>query len=260
MASIVRLINFASGSKGNSTLVTLGETHLLIDCGISFRRLQLGLNFAGVALDDIEAVIITHTHSDHIGGLPVWFRKSHLKFLVPELAARSIVRMAGAGNGDGRFAYFRAGRDYRLADVELNAFPVSHDAPETVGLKLVGEGERLAYVTDLGVVAEDIPRLLERQDVIFLEANHEPELVAACSYPALTKKRILGPRGHLSNQQALALLTGLAFPPRAVVFGHLSENNNSPELLQSRAVECELERRVEHVAVASQRRVTSVEL
>ena len=256
----MQLVNFASGSKGNSTLVTLGETHLLIDCGISFRRLQDGLNACGVSLDEIQGVIVTHLHTDHIAGLPVWHRNSRLRFFVPELVARCAVQMAGASRGDSRFAFYRPGWRCRVGDVELSSFSVSHDAPETVGLQLAGEDLRLAYLTDLGTVADEHQELLERQDVIFLEANHEPELVARSFYPAATKRRILGAKGHLSNRQALALLGSLTHPPRAVVFGHLSENNNSPELLRSRVDECRLGDCVEHVAVASQRAITSIKV
>jgi len=256
----MRLINFASGSKGNSTLISVGDTHLLIDCGISFRRLRQGLESAGVPLASIGAVVLTHLHSDHAAGLPVWYRGSGMRFLAPEPVVRHSARIAGATAQDGRFSPLRVGESVRIGDINLDVFPVSHDAPETVGLRFAGNGKRLVYMTDLGTVSDELPSLLEEQDLVFIEANHEPDLVASSSYPERTKRRILSPRGHLSNQQALSLLSELVHPPSCVVFGHLSENNNSPAIVAQRADEFGLSARVERVATASQCAPTSIEL
>ncbi len=239
-------------------MLTLGGKHFLIDCGISYRRLTEGLALEGLGTEDIEAVLITHTHTDHVSGLPVWFRQTGLRFIVPEMALRRIaVCMGGAALGSRLFS-FVPGEDYALDGITFHPFPVEHDAPETVGFSFDDGTARFTYMTDLGAVDEWHMGFCSGADLVFLEANHEPELVEVSYYPQALKRRILGPRGHLSNEQALSLLGSLKRPPRKVLLGHLSEVNNSPGRVRERVEASGVPGMVSEVHIASQRKVTRV--
>ena len=239
-------------------MLTLGGRHFLIDCGISHRRLSEGLAAQGLGAEDIEAVLITHTHTDHVSGLPVWFRQTGLRFIVPEKALRRASACMGRGALGSRLFSFVPGEDYALDGVTFTPFAVTHDAPETVGLSFDDGTARFTYMTDLGAADEEYAGFCAGADLLFLEANHEPELVAASHYPRALKRRILGPKGHLSNEQALSLLSLLKQPPRKVVLGHLSEVNNSPERARERVEESGILGMVSEVQVASQRKPTTV--
>ncbi len=239
-------------------MLTLGGRHFLIDSGISHRRLTEGLAAQGLGTDDIEAVLITHTHADHVSGLPVWFRKTALRFIVPEMALSKMVAQLGGNALGSRLFSFVPGEDYALDGITFTPFAVEHYAPETVGFSVDDGMARFTYMTDLGVVCEEHTAFCAGADLLFLEANHEPELVETSHYPAALKRRILGPKGHLSTQQALGLLASLARPPRNVLLGHLSEVNNSPERVRERVEESGILGVVSRVHIASQRKPTEV--
>lgn len=239
-------------------MLTLGGRHFLIDCGISHRRLTEGLATQGLGTEDIEAVLITHTHTDHVSGLPVWFRQTGLRFIVPEKALRRASVCIGRGALGSRLFSFVPGEDYALDGVTFTPFAVKHDAPETVGLSFDDGTFRFTYLTDLGAADEEYAGLCEGADLLFLEANHEPELVEVSHYPAMLKRRILSPKGHLSNGQALSLLASLKRPPRKVILGHLSEVNNSPERVRERIDASAVPGMISEVHIASQREPTTV--
>jgi phosphoribosyl 1,2-cyclic phosphodiesterase len=253
------LINFASGSGGNCSLLSLNGRHFLIDCGVSHRRMSTGLAGLGLTTDDIEAVIVTHVHSDHVSALPAWYRLSGLRFVFTKSAMASVVEHLGAHKDIGeRIFSFIPGEDYSCGDVIVRPFRVSHDAPDTVGLAFQADNKRFTYMTDLGCAVDSYAQHCSGADLVFIEANHEPQMVADSSYPAFLKKRILSDKGHLSNEQSLTFLTSLPKLPGKVLFGHLSRNNNTPERLQDRITQHRLPQAVSEIAVADQFSETSV--
>lgn len=215
--------------------------------------MSAALREQGLETGDIEAVIVTHLHSDHVSGLPAWYRLSSLRFASTKYTLQKMVEHLGAKHEVGqRFFGFSPGESYSCGDVIIRPFVVSHDAPETVGLVFEGEGARFTYLTDVGEKNDELIAHCSGADLLFLEANHEPEMVKASPYPSSLKQRILSPRGHLSNQQSLSLLTSLPDPPRKVIFGHLSRNNNTPDRLRGRIDEYGVNDLVEEIVIADQ--------
>ena len=251
-----RVINFASGSKGNCTLIELGGKRFLVDCGISHRHLTAELSGAGVEVGDIDAVFVTHLHSDHFSAFPIWYRLTNLRFVLPELVLNAVARGGRRAALGHRLFAFRPGENYAFNGVYVSPQPVSHDAPETVSICFESAGTKIVCITDLGTTTDQHAAVCDGADLILLEANHEPDMVRASDYPAFLQRRILGDTGHLSNMQALAFVQSLRHPPRQVMFGHLSENNNTPEALLQRLSETGLSGSFEQVHIASQRRPT----
>jgi len=247
------VINFASGSKGNCTLVELGGKRFLVDCGISHRRLSTELSQAGVGIGEVDAVLVTHLHSDHFSAFPSWYRQTNLRFVLPEQVLGAVARGSLRPALGHRLFAFRPGESYAFNGVYISPLPVSHDAPETVSICFESGGVKIVCITDLGATGDDHLSLCDGADLVLLEANHEPEVVQASGYPAFLKRRILSDIGHLSNMQALAFLQRLRRAPRQVMFGHLSENNNSPEALLERLGETGMADAFERISIARQR-------
>ncbi len=214
----------------------------------------------GLKPQDIEAVLLTHLHSDHVSALPAWYRLSNLRFVATNYTLKSIVEHLGVKHEIGRrFFGFNPGEAYACGDVLVKPFVVSHDAPETVGLIFESSEARFAYLTDVGEAESDFSAHCSGADLLFLEANHEPEMVEASSYPTFLKRRILGQRGHLSNEQSLSFLTDLHELPKKVIFGHLSRNNNTPERLQERIDEFGIAGDISEIAIANQFDVSEID-
>ncbi len=207
----------------------------------------------GLKPQDVEAVLLTHLHSDHVSALPAWYRLSDLRFVATNYTLTNIVEHLRVKHEMGkRFFRFNPGEAYTCGDVLIRPFVVSHDKPETVGLIFESSDARFVYLTDVGEAESDFSAHCSGADVLFLEANHEPEMVIASSYPAFLKRRILGPQGHLSNEQSLSFLTSMRELPKKVIFGHLSRNNNTPEMLQERIGEYGIADDISEIVIANQ--------
>jgi len=226
---MLRLAILGSGSSGNATLVRWGETRMLLDCGFSVAELERRLAAVGERLDAVQAVLVTHEHSDHVAGLRGLSRRPHLALGLTAGCARAarLARRARAGRLE-----VRPGEPFRVGDIEVLAFRTLHDACEPVGYRLgFPDGSALGVATDLGVASEPAVEALRGCALLGLESNHDPDMLRAGPYPAFLKHRILSDRGHLSNAQAAALLGRLAHDGLRQVFAlHLSQVNNRPAL------------------------------
>ena len=224
----MRLITFASGSSGNCALLTLDGVHLLLDAGISFRRICTELERSGVRPEDLTAVLITHEHSDHIAGLGTLVRHCAAPICAPRIVARHLERtVAGAA---ARLRIFTPGAAETVGALRVSCFPTSHDTDESVGWRVEGSTV-FALATDTGCVTPEVEAGLSGADAVLIEANHDPELLLSGPYPAYLKRRILSQRGHLSNGDCAALAASLARSgTRQIVLGHLSRENNRPAL------------------------------
>ncbi len=223
----------ASGSKGNATYVEGQSGALLVDCGLSARELMKRLALAGLEAGRLKAIILTHEHRDHVAGARVLAKQLKL----PVLGTRDTLAGAGALPGVKRQA-FAAGEEFSLAGLCLHPFSIPHDASDPVGLVISQGAARLGVCTDLGQAGVLVRARLAGCQALLLEANHDPEMLAAGPYPPWLKQRVRSSHGHLSNQQGAELLAHLSHAElRQVVLGHLSEKNNRPELALAAAGE-----------------------
>ena len=208
-------VSFASGSSGNCYLLTEGRAAVLLDTGISLRRIKTGLARRALTPDDLSAVLITHEHSDHVAGLPMLLKYyKNVKVYAPQTVAHALER-AAAGL-EGRIVPIPVGESVALKNFTLTAFPTMHDTPESVGYVLTGKDARFGVCTDTGCVTAEM-----------LDA------LAYGPYPVYLKRRILSDRGHLSNEACAQLACDLAKTGvRSLVLGHLSRENNRPGLAE----------------------------
>lgn len=228
----MRLCSIASGSSGNCVYVGSDTTHLLMDVGISGKRTEAGLAELGLTMKDIDAICITHEHADHISGLGVLLRK----YEVPVYATRGTLEAIRNTPSLGKIdeSLFRVvAPDERCTIKDISIYPVrtSHDAADPVAYRVDYDGRRIGLVTDLGCYNDYTVECLRNLDLLYLEANHDVHMLQVGPYPYYLKQRILGERGHLSNEAAGKLLSRLLHDNmQAIVLGHLSKENNLPEL------------------------------
>ena len=223
----MRVCLLASGSKGNSLLVESGRTRLMIDAGLSARELRRRLDVIGVAAESIDALLITHEHTDHVRGLGPLVRQLDLPvYLQTDLAGQ----LADVGKHQ-CVHEFAAGEDFTINDLTVSPFAITHDSLAPVGFTLSGEHGKVGVATDLGVVTRLVTESLRGCRVLVLETNHDEEMLRDGPYPWPLKQRVRSAHGHLSNRAGSSLLQELLWEGLESVFlGHLSETNNRPEL------------------------------
>ncbi len=226
-----RFASIASGSSGNSIYFGSDNTHILIDTGISNKRIEEGLKNLGLKVSDLSGILITHEHSDHIQGLRTLTKKYQIpiyatKGTLDYIKAKKIIE----GNED-LCNVISADTKITIDDIDASVFKISHDASEPVGFRLSTAGKSVAVATDMGVYDEYIVDKLQDLDAILLEANHDIRMLEAGPYPYHLKRRILGSKGHLCNEIAGKLLARILNDNiKHVLLGHLSKENNYPSL------------------------------
>ena len=224
----------ASGSKGNATVMRCESGMVLVDAGISCRRITQGMQRLGLRPENLDAVFITHEHIDHVQGLETFIKK----YPVPVFASAGTWR--GIKQTLPRIDLQRCDRhvftpqtEITLRRLRVRSFSTSHDALEPTGYVFTCKNRSCAYVTDTGYVSDLVKRELDGAEVLVLETNHDPIVLRNGRYPPPLQKRILGTRGHLANETAGHLLATLRTLPRQVFLAHLSQENNTPDLALS---------------------------
>ena len=217
-----------SGSSGNCVYVSDGETRLLVDCGVSGKRIEAGLRSIGVAPETVKGVLLTHEHSDHIASVGVLHRRYGWNLFANQPTWQAAEPIVGRCNAS--LLHFFCGK-FSIGGIRVTPFAIPHDAAAPVGYRFDREGASVTVATDLGAVTPELERQLLGSDVVLLEANHDEEMLKAGPYPYLLKRRILGNMGHLSNENAGRLCARLAREgTKEFLLGHLSIHNNLPEL------------------------------
>ena len=223
----MELRTLASGSSGNCTLLSHEGAHLLIDCGISCRRITTSLTACGVDPNSLSALLITHEHSDHIAGLATLTKKYSLPiYTSPGTARQLCYRMAGL---DDLLRPIAPGDSFDLAPFRVTTFPTSHDAAQPMGFTFQAGGRKAAFATDLGVVTPEVLSAVTGAHLLVCESNHDVDWVLSGPYPYVLKRRILGEQGHLSNEAGARLaLSCIGQGAKTVLLAHLSAENNTP--------------------------------
>lgn len=228
----MELCSIASGSSGNCICVGSLDCHILIDAGISGKRIEEGLNSIDLKTGEMQGILVTHEHIDHVAGLGVLARKYEIPIYATQGTIDAVRQTKSIGKiDDALFHAITPGVDFRIGDLTIESIPISHDAADPVAYKVKQQGKSLAVMTDLGTYDETIVEKLKYLDVLLLEANHDVRMLQAGSYPYPLKQRILGERGHLSNELSGQLLGEVLHDDfKAIFLGHLSKENNYPEL------------------------------
>lgn len=225
----------ASGSRGNSTVVSSARTRILVDAGISCRETVKRMRALGDDPRTLSAILITHEHSDHIYGLAVLARKFQVPVFMTgathQAWARSLRDDAGELPKLERLEIFSAGHNFHIGDIAVTPFTIPHDAADPVGLTFRADGIKVGIATDLGYMPPNVCDRLRACDVLVIESNHDLEMLRGGPYPWSVKQRVGSPTGHLSNDK-LAKFLGTEYDGSAsyIVLAHLSELNNHPEL------------------------------
>ena len=222
----MRYTTFASGSGGNCSLLSMDGTHLLLDAGISCRRIRENLSLSGLTVDQLSGILLTHEHSDHIAGLATLVKRSDTPIFAPRSVAAHLRRtIAGV---ERVLNVVEAGEIFELGGLKLLPFATPHDTEMSVGWRISGS-EVFALSTDMGCVTETVRAGLMGADVVLIEANHDVDMLKNGPYPFPLKRRILSDRGHLSNENCGALALELAENgTKHILLGHLSRENNTP--------------------------------
>jgi phosphoribosyl 1,2-cyclic phosphodiesterase len=251
-AGIVKFCVLASGSSGNAALLATENTRILVDAGLSMRELGKRLAAAGEQLERLDAILVTHEHTDHVAGLPVLARNRKLRASV--YMTRLTAPAIDWGECEPRLELFQAGVAFQIGDIEVQSFSLPHDAIDPVGFCFQAQGVRIGMATDLGYIPESVKFHLRRADLLLLEANHDLDMLKVGPYPWPVKQRVMSRVGHLSNMVVSDYLAqDLSSTTMHLILGHLSEHNNHPEIVRMIAAQALDERGLEtRVAIAAQ--------
>jgi phosphoribosyl 1,2-cyclic phosphodiesterase len=227
---IVKFCVLASGSSGNAALLATDKTRILVDAGLSMKELAKRLESIGEHLEALDAILITHEHSDHVSGLPVLARNKKIAATI--YMTRLTAPAIDWGETEPRLEPFQAGARLRIGDIDVQSFGIPHDAIDPVGFAFEAQGVRIGVATDLGYIPESIKFHLRRTDLLLLEANHDLDMLKVGPYPWSVKQRVMSRVGHLSNHvMAEFLAQDLDSCTNNLVLGHLSEQNNHPAIV-----------------------------
>jgi phosphoribosyl 1,2-cyclic phosphodiesterase len=218
----------ASGSKGNALYLGTPKTKLLIDAGLSYRQIVLRLSELSVSVDEIDAVLVTHEHTDHVRGLQLLSERHDIPVFTNSETAKGIVETI---NFVPKFKIFSTGESFEFGDVTIHPFSIQHDTFDPVAFVVHWQEIKLGICTDLGFVSTLVKMALRNCHYLYIEANHQPSMVHASRRPLRYKQRVLGRQGHLSNQACATLLEEIAHPDlKHVYLAHLSSECNSADL------------------------------
>lgn len=227
---MLKFCSLYSGSSGNSLFVSSNNTKILIDCGTSCKKICEGLASIDSSIEDIDAILVTHEHSDHVQSLGMVSKKFNIP-VYANLETWNAMEKQKEKISEKNIKLFENDKDFLLNDLTIHPFTTPHDAANPCGFSIHNGKKRLSIATDLGYMDNRIFEQLQNSSFVLLESNYEPELLDASKYPYHLKQRIKGPNGHLSNETAGKTISELMKKDlKEVILGHLSKENNFPEL------------------------------
>lgn len=224
----MRVCLLASGSRGNSTLIESGDSRLLIDAGLSGKQTRQRLAELGLSCDDLDAILVTHEHHDHVGGVGPLARRHQLPVFIDDKTCAALPKLGHIP----QLRRFDAGDSFSFRDLQISTFSTTHDAVNPIGFSVASVEGKIGYATDLGHPTRLVSESLKQCRVLVLEANHDEDMLQNSSYPWGLKQRIRSRHGHLSNVQAGQLLEDIHWPGlEALLLAHLSDENNCSQLV-----------------------------
>ncbi|MFW5648956.1 MAG: MBL fold metallo-hydrolase [Candidatus Alkaliphilus sp. MAG34] len=222
--------SLASGSSGNCHLINDGKNSILIDAGLSGRRIENKLKRIDIDPKSLTAILVSHEHSDHICGVGVLSRRYNIPIYANKGTWDGMNTKIGEIK-ESNIKYFNSAEDFNIKDFNIRPYNIPHDANEPVGFSIRKDKIKISIVTDLGYIDENIIEQAEDSDLVVLESNHDVEMLKVCRYPYFLKRRILSNTGHLSNEAAGNAIVDLVNKNvGSILLGHLSKENNFPEL------------------------------
>ena len=215
----------ASGSKGNSTFIESGNTRILIDVGINFSRIKSTLDDINVDSNTLDGIIISHTHSDHIGGLSSVIKKINVPVFIKEELYSEIKKLIPKDN-----IVIIEDQNITIGDLDIDIINASHDVP-AFGFIISDSKRKILYLTDTGYINRKYYSKLENLDAYIIESNHDEKMLMEGPYPYILKQRVISDKGHLSNRYTGRFLDkSIGTNTKCIVLAHISENNNTEEL------------------------------
>lgn len=219
-----------SGSSGNAVYVGAGRTGILVDAGVSCARVVAEMKASGIDPAALSGILITHEHSDHVAGAGILSRKFDLPIYATEGTWNAMAEKLGAVSAK-NIRVIESGQDFYIGDLDISPFPLPHDAADPCGYAFTCGRLRAAIATDIGCLREGWLKAVSGCELVLLESNYDPGMLKAGRYPYALKTRILGTKGHLSNEDAgRAACRLVESGVRSLILGHLSRENNFPEL------------------------------
>lgn len=231
---MIKFCNLFSGSTGNCTYISTGNTQILVDAGVSCNKIAKSLAELNTNFDQIDAILVTHEHSDHTKGLATITKKYHIPIYTSEKTWRNMESLAIS---DTYKLYFIPNEEFEIGDFKIFPFSIPHDAADPCGFSISAENKKITLATDIGHLTKEIISHMEHSDILLLESNYDTETLKCGSYPYFLKERILGENGHLSNETASKAISYLCKNGvNNIILGHLSKENNFPELAYQTAI------------------------
>jgi len=226
---MLRFCTLFSSSSGNCTFISDGSTNLLVDAGVSASKIVNSLADIGVSPGEIDGILVTHEHSDHISGIGVLTRKYNISVYANEKTAEAM-KVSSSGIVPGCIKTIVTGESFTIRSAEVRAFKTPHDSASSVGYTVTMDNTKLGVATDTGCITKPMLAALAGCGAVVIESNHDVDMLQSGPYPYILKKRILSDNGHLSNENGAWLATQLAlWGTKHIVLGHLSDKNNTPQ-------------------------------
>lgn len=229
---MIKFCSLFSGSSGNCIFLGTDRTKLLIDAGVSAKRIEQALRSIDEDPQDIDAILITHEHSDHTQGAGIYARRHRTAVYANESTWNAMVRAIGPHmDSQHQVCASTGGSDFQIGDIQVHSFVIPHDATDPVAYTFYIKDRKITVATDMGYITEEVRANVRGSDALLLESNHDTDMLMTGSYPWPLKKRIGGEQGHLCNEDAAAFVAELAQDGTKCIFlGHLSQENNRPAL------------------------------
>ena len=237
-----KFCNLYSGSSGNSSLILTDKSKILVDCGVSAKKITTALENMGIDMQEIDGILLTHEHSDHVKGLSIISKNYHTPIYANEGTLQNISQDISSSEQ----CIFKTNDSFSIKDLKIESFNIPHDAADPVGFNIFYKNKKMSIATDIGHIENELLNKLEGSNFLMLESNYETEMLKSSKYPYVLKRRILGPVGHLSNEDASDAIGDLVKNGTTnIMLGHLSKENNFPELAYQTAVDALIQKNVD---------------